>query len=57
MLVPMVGLGRFFSPLRRIEYLRTVGGVNLPGIKMILHLTNEVERLREETEECCEECP
>ena len=32
--------------LRRIEYLRTIGGVNLPGIKIILNLTNEVDRLR-----------
>lgn len=39
--------------LRRIEYLRTVGGVNLPGIKIILHLTSEVERLREETRFRC----
>jgi DNA-binding transcriptional MerR regulator len=34
--------------LRRIEYLRTVCGLNLVGIKMILHLMNEVERLRTE---------
>lgn len=34
--------------LRRIEYLRTVCGINLTGIKMILKLTNEVERLRTE---------
>ena len=31
--------------LRRIEYLRTVCGINLAGIKMILALMNEVERL------------
>jgi MerR family transcriptional regulator/heat shock protein HspR len=35
--------------LRRIEYLRTNCGINLGGIKMILRLTNEVERLRAET--------
>jgi MerR family transcriptional regulator, heat shock protein HspR len=32
--------------LRRIEYLRTTCGLNLGGIKMVLDLTNEVERLR-----------
>ena len=32
--------------LRRIEYLRTTCGLNLGGIKMILDLMNEVERLR-----------
>ncbi len=34
--------------LRRIEYLRHVCGINLSGIKMILDLVNEVERLRAE---------
>jgi DNA-binding transcriptional MerR regulator len=34
--------------LRRVEYLRTVCGVNLDGIKLILDLSNEVERLRAE---------
>ncbi len=34
--------------LRRIEYLRTVCGINLAGIKMILGLMNELERLRAE---------
>jgi DNA-binding transcriptional MerR regulator len=34
--------------LRRIEYLRTVCGINLVGIKMILRLMNEAERLRNE---------
>ena len=34
--------------LRRIQYLRTQCGVSLVGIKMILRLTNEVERLRAE---------
>lgn len=34
--------------LRRIDYLRTACGVNLVGIKMILHLMNEVERLQAE---------
>ena len=34
--------------LRRIEYLRNVCGINLPGIKMILDLVNEAERLRAE---------
>jgi MerR family transcriptional regulator, heat shock protein HspR len=45
--------GYFFNDeairlLRRIEYLRAVRGVNLDGIKMILDLTSEVERLRDE---------
>jgi len=35
--------------LRRIEYLRTDCGINLVGIKMILRLMNEVDRLRAET--------
>ena len=34
--------------LRRIEYLRTVCGINLAGIKTILGLMNELERLRAE---------
>jgi MerR family transcriptional regulator/heat shock protein HspR len=34
--------------LRRIEYLRANCGINIVGIKMILRLTNEVERLRSE---------
>lgn len=34
--------------LRRIEYLRADCGINLVGIKMILHLINEVERLQAE---------
>ena len=34
--------------LRRIEYLRTACGLNLVGIKLIMDLAKEVERLREE---------
>ena len=34
--------------LRRIEYLRTACDVNLAGIKLIMDLVGEVERLREE---------
>ncbi|HWD92163.1 MAG TPA: chaperone modulator CbpM [Verrucomicrobiae bacterium] len=34
--------------VRRIEYLHHTCGVNLEGIKMILHLVNEVERMRHE---------
>lgn len=34
--------------LRRIEYLRTSGGFNLVGMKLIVDLLKEVERLREE---------
>jgi MerR family transcriptional regulator, heat shock protein HspR len=34
--------------LRRIEYLRTACGLNIVGIKLIMDLTREVERLREE---------
>jgi DNA-binding transcriptional MerR regulator len=34
--------------VRRIEYLRSACGVNLAGIKLILGLMDEVERLREE---------
>lgn len=33
--------------LRRIEFLRSDCGVNLPGIKMILRLLDEVERRNE----------
>lgn len=34
--------------LRRIDYLRTACGLNLVGIKLMLELSREVERLREE---------
>jgi len=34
--------------LRRIEYLRAVCGINLIGVKMILRLMNETEKLRAE---------
>jgi DNA-binding transcriptional MerR regulator len=34
--------------LRRIEYLRNACGIKLSGIKMILDLVNEAERLRAE---------
>jgi DNA-binding transcriptional MerR regulator len=34
--------------IRRVENLRTIHGVNLAGIQMILDLTNEVENLRRE---------
>jgi DNA-binding transcriptional MerR regulator len=34
--------------LRRIEYLRSACGLNLPGIKMALDLLGEVERLQAE---------
>ena len=34
--------------LRRIEYLRSTCGLNLPGIKLALDLMNEVERLQAE---------
>ena len=34
--------------VRRIEYLRSECGVNLTGIKLILELIDEVDRLREE---------
>jgi DNA-binding transcriptional MerR regulator len=34
--------------LRRIEYLHNTCGINLEGIKMILHLVNEVEQMRNE---------
>jgi DNA-binding transcriptional MerR regulator len=32
--------------LRCIQHLRTVGGVNLAGLKIILDLSNDVEELR-----------
>lgn len=34
--------------LRRIEYLRCACGLNFPGIKLVLNLMNEVERLQAE---------
>ena len=34
--------------VRRIEYLRSACNVNLAGIKLILGLTEEVDRLRQE---------
>ncbi len=34
--------------LRQIEYLRSVRGINLDGVKMILDLKDEVEHLRTE---------
>jgi DNA-binding transcriptional MerR regulator len=34
--------------LRRIEYLRTVRGINLTGIRMVLDLMQEVNRLQSE---------
>ena len=34
--------------VRRIEYLRSACNVNLAGIKLILELMEEVERLRQE---------
>jgi len=34
--------------LRRIEYLRAVCGINLVGVKMILTLMNEADKLRTE---------
>src|ERR1700732_2904775 len=37
-----VGIGR------RIEHLRSTGGLNLAGIKLVMSLINEVERLRTE---------
>jgi DNA-binding transcriptional MerR regulator len=51
-LIPSVfdpDLGYYFDDqaiqiLRFIEYLRGDCGVNLPGVKMILQLTNELER-------------
>jgi DNA-binding transcriptional MerR regulator len=35
--------------LRSVEYLHTVCGINLMGVKMIVSLLNEAERLRAET--------
>jgi DNA-binding transcriptional MerR regulator len=40
--------GNAVCALRRIQKLRNVGGINLAGIKVILNLSNEVERLRSE---------
>ena len=34
--------------IRRVENLRTIHGVNLAGIQIILNLSNEVENLRRE---------
>ena len=34
--------------VRRIEYLRSACGLNLAGIKLLMALTDEVERLRAE---------
>ena len=34
--------------MRRITYLRSTCGLNLAGIKLVLSLTAEVERLRDE---------
>ena len=34
--------------LRRIEYLRTTRGFNMVGIKLVINLARELERLREE---------
>jgi DNA-binding transcriptional MerR regulator len=34
--------------VRRIEYLRRACGMNLTGIKLMMNLMKEVERLREE---------
>jgi MerR family transcriptional regulator, heat shock protein HspR len=34
--------------VRRIEYLRSTCGLNLAGIKLVMSLTEEVERLRNE---------
>ena len=36
--------------LRRIDYLRSICGINLVGIKMILQLIKDVEDLRAETQ-------
>ena len=38
--------GNAVRTLRRIQDLRTVGGINLAGIKIILNLSNKVEELR-----------
>ena len=42
--------GETIRTLRRIEHLRTHCGMNLDGIKMILDLMSEVERLRSGTQ-------
>jgi hypothetical protein len=34
--------------LRRIDYLRTDCGLNLVGVKLMMDLAREVERLQEE---------
>jgi DNA-binding transcriptional MerR regulator len=34
--------------IRRIEYLRSVHGINLAGLKMIFELMTDLEKLREE---------
>ena len=38
--------GNAVRTLRRIQDLRTVGGINLADIKIILNLSNKVEELR-----------
>ena len=40
--------GETIGTMRRIESLRTICGDDLPGIKLILDLMNEVERLHSE---------
>ena len=47
------GCGWYFDDeairvVRRIEYLRSVCGLNLAGIKLVMTLMDEVERLRSE---------
>jgi MerR family transcriptional regulator, heat shock protein HspR len=47
------GAGWYFDDeairvVRRIEYLRSTCGLNLAGIKLVMSLTEEVERLRNE---------
>ncbi len=39
---------RAIRAVRRIENLRNAYGMNLTGIKLMMHLMKEVERLREE---------
>jgi MerR family transcriptional regulator/heat shock protein HspR len=39
---------RAIHAVRRIENLRSAYGMNLTGIKLMMHLMKEVERLREE---------
>lgn len=39
---------RAIHVLRRIEYLRRACGMNLTGVKLMMNLMKEVERLREE---------